>query len=63
VGISDNGIYDLQELIDKKLHTIAFMDEIFEEDEELPEVVDYDYWKAELYDWADVNRVWIKPSI
>ena len=62
-GISDEGIYDLEELIDGELHTIAFMNEIFEEGEELLDVEDYDYWKYKIYNWADAHRVWIKPSI
>lgn len=59
--ISSEELYDLFELVQGTLHTIAFMDKIFEEGETLPTINDYDYWKQDLYDWADSNKVWIKP--
>lgn len=41
------------EIVDGELHTIAYQDEIFEDDEQRPTIDDYDGWKNELYDWAD----------
>lgn len=38
------------------------MDQIFEEGEELPNIDDYDYWKDELFNWCDYNKVWITPT-
>ena len=62
-AIEDEELVELYDIIMGTLHSIAYMDEIYgEETEFLPTVDDYDYWKTELYDWADRNKVWIMPS-
>ena len=62
VGIPAYEMDELEELVYGELHTIAYQDEIFGEDEELPNVNDYDYWKNGLYAWCDKNNVWLEPT-
>lgn len=52
-GYGDGKDDDFTEIVDGELHTIAYQDEIFEDDEDRPTVNDYDGWKEDLYDWAD----------
>lgn len=59
-GLSYEAHEELSEICDQ-LHTIAYADQIFGDPSEYPGIDAYDYWKSELYDWADENRVWIEP--
>lgn len=60
--IEEEEIAALEEIIDS-LHTIAYAEDIFGKGEELPDVDDYDYFKNELYDWCDINSVWLSPKL
>lgn len=62
VGIGYDEMSNLYEIVFGTLYTIAFCKDIFEDDEDIPTIGDYDIWKQELYDWADYNRVWIEPA-
>ena len=59
--IDDYGLDKLEDIVDS-FHTIAYAKDIFDNESEYPTVEDYDYIKADLYDWADENRVWIEPT-